>query len=127
MESYEINKIRELYGLSPDIPNRPHQFPATPPGFIHPMFKTFKNPMKEKFLKESESMNQKLDDFHQMFQNLASGLFEFAPFGIIPPSHPLYSRRQSIENLKAENSKLQKENLDLRKKMEKLQKNTKQP
>ncbi|NIP61898.1 MAG: hypothetical protein GWN01_15220 [Nitrosopumilaceae archaeon] len=126
MYPHEFDRIHELYGQNSNNPYPHHQFPAIPPGFIHPMFKTFKNPMKEKFLKESKSMNQKLEDFHQMFQNLASGLFEFSPFGIIPPSHPLYSRKKSIENLKTENSKLQKENLELRKKMEKLQKNTKQ-
>lgn len=125
MDTYENDRFHDLTGLNYG-PYISQQFPAIPPGFVHPMFKTFKNPAKENFLKRSESMNQRLDDFHRMFQNHASSLFEFSPFGIIPPGHPLYSRTRSIENLKAENNKLQKENLELLKKLERLQKNTKQ-
>jgi hypothetical protein len=38
---------------------------------------------------------------------------------IIPPGHPLYNRQNSAETLKAENDKLLKENLNLKKKLEK--------
>ncbi len=34
---------------------------------------------------------------------------------IIPPGHPLYSRKNSVEMLQTENDKLQKENARLKK------------
>ena len=37
---------------------------------------------------------------------------------IIPPGHPLYTRQNSVETLQAENDKLLKENLELKKKLE---------
>ena len=37
---------------------------------------------------------------------------------IIPPGHPLYSKKNSAEILRAENDKLLKENNELKKKLE---------
>ena len=51
--------------------------------------------------------------------------FLFLPMnnpGIIPPGHPLYTRKNSVQTLQTENSKLQKENLELKKEIEKLHK-----
>jgi hypothetical protein len=38
--------------------------------------------------------------------------------GIIPPGHPLYSEKNSIKILKAENDKLAKQNIELKKKLD---------
>ena len=38
---------------------------------------------------------------------------------IIPPGHPMYNRQNSVETLQAKNDKLLKENLELKKKVEK--------
>jgi hypothetical protein len=38
---------------------------------------------------------------------------------IIPPGHPLYTRQNSVQTLQTENDKLLKENLNLKKKLEK--------
>ncbi|MNC87532.1 hypothetical protein D3C83_32630 [compost metagenome] len=38
--------------------------------------------------------------------------------GIIPPGHPLFNRVNSVNTLKAENDKLLKENLELKKKLD---------
>jgi hypothetical protein len=38
--------------------------------------------------------------------------------GLIPPGHPLFSRQNSVSTLKAENDKLLKENLELKKKLD---------
>jgi len=38
---------------------------------------------------------------------------------IIPPGHPLYNRQNSVETLQSTNDKLLKENLNLKKKLEK--------
>ena len=39
--------------------------------------------------------------------------------GIIPPGHPLYSDKNSIKILKTQNDKLLKQNLELKKKLDK--------
>ena len=38
---------------------------------------------------------------------------------IVPPGHPLYSRKNSVEMLQTENDKLQKENARLKKMLKK--------
>jgi hypothetical protein len=62
-----------------------------------------------------------------MYQKFTAGLFDMSYPGLIPPGHPLYSKTNSIDTLNGENAKLQKENLDLRKQIEKLSKNKKYP
>ena len=94
------------------------QFPRLPPGLTNPMFKIHENPVKEQFLKNAETINQKLRGFQQMYQQYAAGLLTMN-FGIIPPGHPLYTRNNSVETLQNENDKLLKENLELKKKLDK--------
>jgi hypothetical protein len=53
-----------------------------------------------------------------MYQQYASGLISMNS-SIIPPGHPLYTRQNSVKTLQAENDKLLKENLNLKKKLEK--------
>ena len=49
-----------------------------------------------------------------MFQQHAAGLLTMNS-SIIPPGHPLYNRKNSVEMLQTENDKLQKENARLKK------------
>jgi hypothetical protein len=53
-----------------------------------------------------------------MYQQYASGLLSMNTT-IIPPGHPLYTRQNSVNTLKTENDKLLKENLELKKKLDK--------
>ncbi|MCV0398919.1 MAG: hypothetical protein K5785_02860 [Nitrosarchaeum sp.] len=119
MEDLAIKQLRDLYGLNPNIPHFAFQFPRLPPGLSHPMFKVFENPMKEKFIQNSESINKKLQGFQEMYRQYASGLMTMNSAGAIPPGHPLFTRQNSVETLKAENDKLLKENLELKKKLDK--------
>ena len=112
------NHLRDLYGLNPNIPHLAFQFPRLPPGISNPMFKTHENPMKEQFLKNAETINQKLQGFQHMYQQYAAGLLTMNST-VIPPGHPAYTRQNSIETLQTENDKLIKENLELKKKLEK--------
>ena len=116
--------LMDLYGLNPNVMPFAFQFPRLPPGLTSPVFGITPN-AKNNISKNNDSLNLKLQDFKQMYQKFAAGLFEMHNPGLIPPGHPLYSRQNSIETLNAENSKLQKENLDLRKKVEKLSKSKK--
>ena len=117
MDNLAIKHLQDLYGLNPDIPHMAFQFPRLPPGITNPMFKIYENPMKEQFLKNAETINQKLRGFQQMYQQHAAGLLTMNS-GIIPPGHPLYTRNNSIETLQNENDKLLKENLELKKKLD---------
>ncbi len=118
MDNLSIKHLQDLYGLNPNIPHMALQFPRLPPGLTHPMFKIYEIPMKEKFSQEVTTINQKLQGFQHMYQQYASGLVSMNST-IIPPGHPLYSRQNSVETLQAENDKLLKENLNLKKKLEK--------
>ncbi len=114
-----VNKhLQDLYGLNPNIPHLALQFPRLPPGLTHPMFKIYETPMKEQFSQEMDTINQKLQGFQQMYQQYASGLVSMNST-IIPPGHPLYTRQNSVQTLQTENDKLLKENLNLKKKLEK--------
>jgi len=117
MDEFVINHLKNLYELNPEVPHRAFQFPRLPPGFSHPMFKTFENPMKAKFVQNASSLNTKLDGFQKMYQQHVSGLMSMNSSAIIPPGHPMYSQKNSIETLKAENDKLFKQNMVLKKKL----------
>ena len=78
--------------------------------------------LKEKFFQDNASIGIKLEDFNQRYQKFVSGLFEVA-YPAMPPGHPLFSRLASTTALQTENDKLKRENLDLKKQLEKNQKN----
>jgi hypothetical protein len=118
MDNFAIKHLRDLYGLNPNIPHLALQFPRLPPGLNHPMFKIYENPMKEQFSDEVSAISQKLQGFQHMYQQYASGLLSMNS-AIIPPGHPLYNRQNSVEALQAKNDKLLKENLELKKKLDK--------
>ena len=119
MDDYVLKQLKDLYGLSPDIPHMALQFPRIPPGITHPMQKIIENPMRDKFLQEASRMNKNLDGFQKLYQQHASRLMTMKANRVIPPGHPLYSEKNSLEYLKAENDKLMKQNIHLKKKLEK--------
>ncbi|MEC4848306.1 MAG: hypothetical protein RI100_03880 [Nitrosarchaeum sp.] len=118
MEDLPIKHLKDLYGLNPNIPHLALQFPRLPPGLTNSMFKIFENPMKEKFAEDNATINKKLQGFQQSYQRYASSLLTMNSNGIIPPGHPLFNRVNSVNTLKAENDKLLKENLELKKKLD---------
>jgi len=118
VENLAIKHLQNLYGLNPNIPHMALQFPRLPPGLTHQMFKIYENPIKEQFLQQADNINQKLQGFQHMYQQQALGLLSMNS-AIIPPGHPLYTRQNSVETLQSENDKLLKENLELKKKLEK--------
>lgn len=107
----------ELSGIHPEFGIPTSIFPRYPPGISPPSIGAINQKrLKEKFFNDNASINTKLDDFNQMYQKFASGLFELA-YPALPPSHPLYSRLESTLLLQNENNKLKKENLDLKKQL----------
>jgi len=118
VDNFAIKHLQDLYGLNPNIPHMAFQFPRLPPGLTNPMFKIHENPMKEQFLQNASTINQKLQGFQHMYQQYASGLLSMNS-NVIPPGHPLYTRQNSVEMLQNQNDKLLQENLELKKKLQK--------
>jgi len=117
VEEHVQKHLQDIYGLNPNVPHMALQFPRLPPGLTHPAFGIHKNPVKEQFSKDVETINQKLQGFQHMYQQYAAGLLTGNQ--IVPLGHPLYTRQNSVQTLKAENDKLLKENTELKKKLEK--------
>ena len=119
MENYDSKRTLNGIELNPFLGLPMSIFPRYPPGVLSPSTALMNQKrLKEKFFKENSSMTTTLQDFNQMYQKFASGLFELA-YPALPPSHPLYSRLESTVSLKNENDKLRKENLELKKQLEK--------
>jgi len=82
--------------------------------------------IQEKFNRRNASLMPKLEDFNQMFRQHADGLVNGTE-SLFPPGHPLYNREKSFSLLKEANDKLLKENLELKKQIEKSEKKSSQP
>jgi hypothetical protein len=119
MEDLLNKHLKDIYGLNPDMPHLALQFPRLPPGLLGSKFNYLENPMKTKFVQDNATINKKLEGFQQSYQKYVSGLLNMGSSVIIPPGHPLFNQHISVNTLKAENDKLLKENLELRKKLDK--------
>ena len=118
MDDAIINHLKELYGLNPNVSSIALQFPRLPPGLFNPMAGIHNSP-KGQFKSKGERLSPELKDFKEMYQKFASGLLNFNSSTLIPPGHPLHSRQSSVESLRAENNKLKKDNLELKKQLDK--------
>ena len=118
MDEAIIERMKELYGLNPNSVPFALQFPRLPPGILQPM-PGIRNSPKEQFKSRGEKITPQLKDFKEMYQKFASGLIDFNSSTLIPPGHPLFSRQNSVETLRAENNKLKKENLELKSQLNK--------
>ncbi len=122
MDGFDSKHTMDGIELNPFLGLPMSIFPRYPPGVLPPTNALMNQKrLKEKFLQENASMTTKLQDYNQMYQKLATGLFEFV-YPALPPGHPFYSRLNSSTSLKNENDKLRKENLELKKKLVKKQK-----
>ena len=84
------------------------------------------NEIRAKFNKRKASLMPNLEDFNQMFRQYADGLLHGTE-SVFPPGHPLYNREKSFTLMKEANDKLLKENLELKKQLEKSEKSSSQP
>ncbi len=84
------------------------------------------NEIREKFNKRNASLMPNLEDFNQMFRQYADGLLH-GNESVFPPGHPLYNRNKSFSLMKEANDKLLKENLELKKQLEKSEKKSSKP
>ena len=108
-----------------DANNGPEDTVRYPPKSASPTGVSGIQEIREKFDKRSASLMPNLEDFNQMFRQYADGLLN-SNQSVFPPGHPLYNREKSFSLLKESNDKLLKENLELKKQLEKSEKKSSQ-
>ncbi len=88
------------------------EFMRIPPGTKVPSIHTNTGP---KAVPEgAERLGATLDDYHNIFAQRARQMFSGRPSISVPPGHPLYSQNATLDMLREDNARLQKENARLR-------------
>lgn len=107
-DTFQNRRIFDLYQFS-DMINSPFAFPRMPPRARAPLGISYAAAIKEKIVKDKDTMMERLS-FHQTrYQRYASGLFDLSS-GMLNPQNPIHMKMRSIELLQEENEKLRKEN-----------------
>ena len=118
MDYYHSKRFFDIYDFSPDFSTLSPDSIRYPPNASIPKGLVNTPKLKEKISTDNAALNPKLENFTQMYQQMAANLLNMSLDKLIPPGHPLYSKENSISLLKAENKKILKENLELKKKLE---------
>jgi len=118
MDYYDTKKKINMYGLPTDFSTLAPDSIRYPPGVSIPKGLVNTPKLKEKMSSDNAALTPKLENFAQMYQQMAAGLLNMSLDKLIPPGHPMYSKENSITLLKDEKQKILKENLELKKKLE---------
>ena len=108
----------DLYGFMSDFSTLTPDSIRYPPNANIPKGLINTPKLKKKISVDSAALNPNLENFAEMYQQMAAGLLNMSLDKLIPPGHPLYSKENSIRLLKDEKEKIRKENLELKKKLE---------
>ena len=118
MDYFTAKKFFGVYGLTTDFSALTPDSIRYPPNAIIPKGLVNAPRLKEKLSADNATLAPKLENFAQMYQQMAAGLLNMSLDKLIPPGHPLYTKENSITILKEEKEKILKENLELKKKLE---------
>ena len=118
MDYHIAKKNFAMYGFTTDFSTLAPDSIRYPPGVSIPKGLVDTPKLKEKLSIDSASLAPTLENFAQMYQQMAAGLLNMSLDKLIPPGHPLYTKENSIAILKEEKEKILKENLELKKKLE---------
>ena len=118
MDYYATKKRNGVYDHSTDFSTLAPDSIRYPPGVSIPKGLVNTPKLKEKMSADGAALTPKLENFAQMYQQMAAGLLNMSLDKLIPPGHPMYSKENSITLLKEEKEKILKENLELKKKLE---------
>ena len=110
--------ILDLHSNILDISSLVPDFIRYPPAASIPNALVNKPKLMKKLSSENMALTPTLQDFTEMYQQMAASLFSMSTNKLIPPGHPIYSKESSITLLKEENQKIMKENLELQKQLE---------
>ena len=118
MEDLKAKRFFEMYGFAPDFSTFAPDSIRYPPNASIPKGLVNTPKLKEKMSADSAALTPKLENFVQMYQQMAANILNISLDKLIPPGHPLYSKENSVTLLKEEKEKILKENLELKKKLE---------
>ena len=118
MNYHDSKRFFDMYGFPTDFSTLAPDSIRYPPGVSIPKGLVNTPKLKEKISIDNASLTPTLENFAQMYQQMAAGLLNMSLNKLIPPGHPLYSKENSITLLKEEKDKILKENLELKKKLE---------
>ena len=118
MDNYTIRKFLGMYNLPTDFSTLMPDSIRYPPNASIPKGLVNTPKLKEKMSVDNAALTPKLENFAQMYQQMAAGLLNMSLDKLIPPGHPMYSKENSVILLKEEKEKILKENLELKKKLE---------
>ena len=118
MDYFTTKRLFGMYGFTTDFTNLIPDSIRYPPSGHVPSSLVNVPKLKEKLSSDTASLNPKLEDFVQMYQQMAAGLLNMSLDKLIPPGHPMYSKENSITLLKEENEKILKENFELKKRLQ---------
>ena len=118
MDYFSAKRHFDKYGFTTDFSTLSPDSIRYPPGVNIPKGLVNTHRLKERLSVDTASLNPKLENFAEMYQQMASNLLNMSVDKLIPPGHPMYSKENSITLLKDENQKILKENLELKKKLE---------
>ena len=117
MNYHDSKRFFDMYGFLTDFSTLAPDSIRYPPGVNIPKGLVNTPKLKEKMSIDTAGLTPTLENFAQMYQQMAAGLLNMSLDKLIPPGHPLYSKENSITLLKEEKEKILKENLDLKKKL----------
>ena len=118
MDYFTTKRLFDMYGFTANFSNLIPDSIRYPPTANVPKGLMNTLALKEKLSTDNAALNPKLEDFTQMYQQMAAGLIDMSIDKLIPPGHPMHSKENSISLLKEENKKILKENFELKKQLE---------
>ena len=118
MAYHATKKKFDMYDFATDFSILTPDSIRYPPGANIPKGLVNTPKLKEKISSDSAALSPTLENFAQMYQQMAAGLLNMSLDKLIPPGHPLFTKENSITILKEEKEKILKENLELKKKLE---------
>ena len=111
-------KLFDMYGFTTDFSSLIPDSIRYPPSANIPKGLMNTHTLREKLSTDNAALSPMLENFMQMYQQMAASLIDMSIDKLIPPGHPMHSKENSISLLKEENKKILKENLELKKKLE---------
>jgi len=118
MNNPTSKKLFDMYGVTTNFSALAPDSIRYPPSANIPIGLVNAPKLKERLSSDNAALTPTLENFTQMYQQMAAGLLNMSLDRLIPPGHPLYSKENSIRLLKDEKEKILKENLELKKKLE---------
>jgi len=118
MDNPTTKRLFDVYGISTNFSTLAPDSIRYPPNANIPLGLVNAPKLKEKLSSDNAALTPKLENFAQMYQQMATNLLNMSLDRLVPPGHPLYSKENSVILLKEEREKILKENLELKKKLE---------